>query len=159
MLKTILLVAALSTTTPALAQNTNFVGTRAEITAGVNNIVGAPDLNDVVYGAAIGFDIPVGSKLTAGIEANTSNIFEKQRQIGTAARVGYALTPNVLAYVKGGYNNYKNSFSQKLDGAVVGTGLQFAVTPHSYVKVQYDYSDFANNTGSHSVLAGVGFRF
>ncbi len=154
------LAASMLIATPAFAQdNAAFVGPRVELTAGYNDITNAKDLNNVVYGAAAGFDLPVGNKLTFGLEANASNVFEDQRQIGAAARVGYAVSPSALVYVKGGYNNYRNVFHRNLDGFVIGTGLEYKVTNHTFVKVQYDYSDFEGRTGSSAVQAGVGFRF
>ena len=154
------LAASMLIASPALAQdNAGFTGARVEVTAGYNDITGAFDANNVVYGAAAGFDLPVGNKLTFGIEANASNVFENERQIGAAARLGYAVTPKALVYVKGGYNNYRNVFHRNLDGFVIGTGLEYKVSNHTYVKVQYDYSDFQGRTGSSAVQAGVGVRF
>lgn len=156
-------LAALATAliaTPAMAQdNAGFTGARVEVTAGYNNINNSFDANDVVYGGAIGVDAPIGGKFTIGAEANTSNVFEKERQIGAAARVGYAFTPNTLGYVKGGYNNYRDVFSRSLDGFTVGGGLEHKISKVTYLKAEYRYSDFAKRTGDSAVVAGVGFRF
>ena len=155
-----MIVAALATATPALAaNNTNFTGPRAEVTAGFNDITASPDVNNVVYGGAVGFDVPVGDNFLAGVEANASNVFEDQRQLGAAVRVGYAFNPSVMAYVKGGYNNYRDVFNNKLDGATVGGGLEFAFSKNMYAKTEYKYSDFSNNVGSHAGLVGIGIRF
>ena len=158
-----ILIAAMAASllaTPALAaDNAAFTGVRAELTAGVNDITSSPDVNDIVYGAAVGIDLPLGDKFTIGIEGNTSNVFEKERQIGAAARLGYAFSPSTLGYVKGGYNNYQNVFSRKLEGFVVGAGLEQKISGNTFVKVQYDYSDFEGSTGSHAGLVGVGIRF
>ncbi len=158
------IIAALAATsliaTPvSAATNDNFTGIRAEVTAGLNDLTKTPDTNDVVYGAAAGFDAPVGDRFTIGIEGNASNVFEDERTLGAAARVGYTITPNVLGYVRGGYTNYENVFSKSLDGAVVGGGLQVAVLPNTYVKAEYNYSDFESNVGSHAGLVGIGFKF
>lgn len=159
-----IIIAAIAATaliaTPALARtNDGFVGPRAEVTVGANDITNSPDRNDVTYGAAIGVDAPVGDRFTIGIEANSTNFAQRERQIGAAARVGYVFTPKVLGYVKGGYNNYQNVFSQKLDGAVVGAGVEYKFSKHFYGKAQYDYSDFENGVGSHAVSTGIGIRF
>lgn len=151
--------AALAATPVAAQTNANFTGVRAEVTAGFNDITGVPDTNDVVYGAAVGFDAPVGDRVTLGLEANTSNLFESERQIGAAARIGYAFNSKVLGYGKVGYNNYRDVFSRELDGMVVGGGLEFAISENSFIKAQYDYSDFQSGTGSHSGLVGIGLRF
>ena len=152
--------AALVAATPAVAQdNAAFTGARVEANVGVNDILNSPDRNDVVYGAQLGFDAPVGNRVTVGVEANTQNIFERNRQIGAAARVGYAFTPTTLGYVKAGYSNYRDVFSRELDGAVVGAGVEYKISRMTYLKGEYNYSDFARNTGSHSVLTGIGIRF
>ena len=71
-----LAAAAALATTPALAQtNAAFTGVRAEVTAGYNDIQNSPDANDVVYGAAVGVDAPLGDRVTIGVEANSSNFF------------------------------------------------------------------------------------
>lgn len=152
-------VAALMAAPVAAQDNANFVGVRAEATVGLNDITSAPDADDVVYGAAVGVDFPVGDRVTLGVEANSSNVFDSDRQIGAAARLGYAFDRNTLGYVKGGYNNYRDVFSRELDGFVVGAGIEQAITRNSFVKVQYDYSDFDRGVGSHAVLAGLGVRF
>jgi outer membrane immunogenic protein len=159
-MKMLMIAAALAVSSPAIAaDNTNFTGVRTEVTAGVNDITSSPDVNDVVYGAAVGFDVPLGESFVAGLEANTSNILEDERQIGAAVRVGYAFNPNVMAYVKGGYTNYRDVFSRKLDGATVGGGLEFAFGKNVYAKTEYKYSDFSQNVGSHAGLIGLGLRF
>jgi outer membrane immunogenic protein len=159
--------ALMATATPALAQdNARFTGVRVEATAGYDDVIHANDRTDIVYGGAVGFDLPVGSKFTVGVDANTSNIFESRRQIGASARVGYAFNGRTLGYVRGGYNNYRNyatigtkTFRQSLDGAVVGAGVQVAVSDHTYIKGEYRYSNFANGVGNSGVVAGIGLRF
>ena len=156
----VLAAAALIAATPAMAQdNAGFTGARVEATAGYNDINNDFDRNNVVYGAAIGVDAPIGDKFTVGVEANTSNIFERERQIGAAARVGYAFTPTTLGYVKGGYNNYRNVFSRDLDGFVVGAGIEHKISKVTYIKAEYRYSDFEGRVGDSAVVAGVGLRF
>ncbi len=157
----IVAIAALAlTATPAVAQtNAGFTGLRTELTAGVNDITHAPDTNDVVYGGAVGVDAPLGDRFTVGVEANAANIFENERTIGAAARLGYAFTTNTLGYVHGGYSNYQDVFSRKLDGFTVGAGVEHRISQRTYVKVQYNYSDFNANVGSHAGLVGIGLRF
>ena len=155
-----LAAAALVAATPAVAQNNaEFTGARVEATVGVNDIQNSPDANDIVYGGAVGFDLPVGQNFTVGVEANTSNIFESERQIGAAARVGYAFTPKTLGYVKGGYNNYRNVFSRDLDGFVVGAGLEHKISRMTYVKAEGRYSDFDARQGDVAAVVGIGIRF
>jgi outer membrane immunogenic protein len=160
MKNTLLFVAILAVATPVMAaDNSRFTGIRVEALVGANDILNSPDRNDVVYGAAVGVDMPMGKNFTVGVEASSTNIFETERTIGAAARIGYAVTPAVLTYGKVGYTNYQNVFSRKLDGVVVGAGAEFALGKYSYVKAEYNYSDLERNTGSHAGLLGVGLRF
>lgn len=153
-------VAASMIAVPAVAQNNaGFTGARVEANVGANDLRNVPDSNDVVYGAQVGVDFPVGNDVTFGVEANTQNVFEDERKIGAAARVGYAMTPRTLAFGKVGYANYRDVFSRELDGVVVGAGLEHLISDQTYVKAEYNYSDFNRNVGSHAVLAGVGIRF
>ena len=152
--------ASVAVAAPAYAaDNAAFVGPRVELTAGVDDVTGVRDTTDIVYGAAVGIDAPVGDNFTLGIEANTSNVFDDQRQIGAAARLGYAFNESVLGYAKAGYNNYRDVFSRELDGAQVGAGVEVAVAPHAFVKAEYKYSDFDGHVGNHGGLVGVGLRF
>lgn len=145
---------------PAAAQdNAGFTGARVEVGAGYDNITRSTDANDVVYVGAIGVDAPLGDKFTVGVEANANNVFERTRQIGAAARVGYAFDLNTLGYVKAGYANYQDVASRSLDGFTVGAGVEQKVSSRTFVKAEYRYSDFNRDTGSHAVFAGVGLRF
>ena len=161
MIKTILAsVAALAlTATPALAQNENFTGIRAEIAAGIDDVTSVPESSDVVYSGAVGFDVPIGNRLIAGVEANVDNVFQDERTIGASARLGYAINSATLIYGKAGYSNYQDVFSRKLDGLRVGGGLEFTLGKNAFVKGEYRYTDFEDNVGSHGALVGVGLRF
>ena len=150
--------------TPALAgSNANFVGPRVALTAGADNVQNARNLNDVTYGAQLGLDAPLGKSFTAGVEVNAANVFGSTREIGVAARLGYAATDNILLYGKAGYANYRSiSFRNRastLDGLKVGGGVQFAVTKHLYTGLEYAYGNFNQGVGTHSVKAAVGLRF
>ena len=144
---------------PAAAQNDNFTGVRIGATAGVDDVTGVRDTTDVVYGADIGVDFPVGDRVTLGVEGFSTNFFEDERTIGAAARMGYAVTDNVLPFVRVGYTNYQDVFSRELDGLVVGGGLEYSISDNSYARVEYRYSDFEQNIGNHGALVGIGLRF
>jgi outer membrane immunogenic protein len=155
-----ILAAALVAASPALAQdNAGFTGLRVEATAGVNDIQNVRDRNDVVYGFAIGADAPVGDKFTVGVEANTRNVFEDNRQVGVQARVGYAFTPKTLGYALGGYNSYRSFQDFDRDGFAVGAGFEHLISDRTFVKAEYRYSDFNGEAGDNAVTAGIGIRF
>ncbi|RYF46286.1 MAG: porin family protein [Cytophagaceae bacterium] len=152
--------ALFATATPALAQdNAGFTGARIEATAGYNDIIDNRDFNDVVYGVEAGVDVPVGDKFTLGVAANTRNVFERNRQIGATARVGYAFNRDTLGYALAGYNNYRSFERFDRDGLAVGGGIEHLISDQTYVKAEYRYSDFDGRTGDSAVTAGIGLRF
>lgn len=158
MIKYAVLAAALVAAPAAAQDNANFVGPRIGATAGYDDVTGQIDTTDIVYGVDGGFDIPVGDKLTVGLEAFTTNPFE-QATVGAAARVGYAMNKNALVFARAGYSNYENVFDRNLDGLTVGGGLELAISQGIYAKAEYRYSDFEQNVGNHGALVGVGLRF
>ena len=162
-MKTLALVAALGLATaasPAYADaNDNFTGPRIGVTAGIDDVTNSPDRNDVVYGVDAGVDFPVGDRVTLGVEAFSTNMFEETRTIGASARMGYAVSDNALLFARAGYANYQDVFSRELDGLTVGGGVEFAINQNLYTKVEYRYSDFESNVGNHGALVGLGLRF
>jgi len=151
---TLAATAAALAATPALAND--FGGLYGEVTAGYDDVIGQRDTTDVTYGAAVGFNIPVG-KAIVGLEATADNVFDR-RDVGANARVGYTFG-RFMPYAKIGYANYKDLRSRDLDGFRVGGGIEFNVTSNAYIKAEYRYSDFEKNVGKHGVLGGVGIRF
>lgn len=144
---------------PALADTSNFTGPRVGATVGLDDVTNSPDTNDVVYGADVGVDVPLTGNFVVGVEAFSTNPFETTRTVGAAARLGYAVTPNVMPYVRAGYSNYQDVLSRELDGLTVGGGVEYAFNSKLYAKVEYRYSDFEKDIGNHSALVGVGIRF
>ncbi len=161
-MKKLIALAALATaafTTPAMASD--FAGSRFEVTAGADDVTGGVDATKVAYGAALGYDLQIG-KVVAGVEATASNVFERA-DLGAAARLGYVLNKNVLAYGRVGYTNLERpavrGVTPKLDGVTVGGGLEVKVAGPVFAKAEYRYTDFEGNVGRHGGLVGVGFRF
>ncbi|MFC4255328.1 outer membrane beta-barrel protein [Altererythrobacter xixiisoli] len=201
--------------TPALAQDSSpFTGPRAEVLMGydISKLeTDSLDIDDnfdrsidgVTYGAGVGYDHAIGG-LVVGIEGqifggeakNTYDVsgisdfstarISNGRDLYAGARVGALVTPNTLAYVKGGYTNAQYNVSGftsaaqatdarvELDGWRVGGGLERAITNNVFVKGEYTYSDYGNgelklgdqtsdsfdlNTHRHQVVVGAGFRF
>jgi outer membrane immunogenic protein len=106
------------------------------------------------------------------------------RDLYIGARVGVAVRPSTLLYVKGGYTNarfktiYNDgagntlNFGNTTDGYRIGAGIEQKFNlfgPSGFVKAEYRYSNYRNlNVGStnvdidldrHQVVAGVGVRF
>lgn len=172
-MKKLIALAALATaafTTPAMAND--FAGPRVEVTAGADDVTGGVDTTDIAYGAVLGYDLQFG-KVVVGAEATAANVFEKA-DLGAAARLGYTLNQNVLAYTRVGYSNLERPQTctprigntpavcrntANLEGLTVGGGLEVKLVGSTFVKAEYRYSDFDGNVGRHGGLVGFGLRF
>jgi outer membrane immunogenic protein len=156
--------------TPAMAND--FAGVRAEVTAGGDDVTAGVDATNVAYGAALGYDLQFG-KVVIGVEATAANVFERA-DLGAAARLGYALNKNVLAYGRVGYTDLERPQTctpaagnrpavcrnaPNLDGVTVGGGLEARLAGPVFTKVEYRFTDFAGAVGRHGALVGVGVRF
>jgi len=154
--------------TPAMAND--FAGVRAEVTAGGDDVTAGVDATNVAYGAALGYDLQFG-KVVIGVEATAANVFERA-DLGAAARIGYALNKNVLAYGRVGYTDLERPQvctgtrtivcrnAPNLDGVTVGGGLEVKLAGPVFTKAEYRYTDFSNSkVGRHGALVGIGVRF
>lgn len=196
----------LAAASPALAQEqAPFTGPRVEALVGYDNLSGGDDgvddsVDGLAYGLGLGYDVQMGGA-TLGIEGEVMGSTTKLRgydidvpgdsarlragrDLYIGARVGYAVAPATLVYLKGGYTNGKLNAryytpdggyfedGQTLDGWRVGAGVEqkFNVFgPGGYVKAEYRYSNYSNlNIGDfnadvdvdrHQFVAGVGVRF
>jgi outer membrane immunogenic protein len=156
-MKNFMIAAALGTatlTTPAMASE--FAGPRLEVTAGADDVRNGVDATDIAYGAALGYDLQFG-KVVVGAEATAANVFDRA-DLGAAARLGYTLNKNVLAYTRVGYTDLDLG-AQSVDGLTVGGGLEVKLIGSTFAKAEYRYTDFEGNLGRHGALVGVGLRF
>lgn len=201
--------AAVLAATPAFAQDERapFTGAHVEALAGYDNLSGGnggnrtDDSTDgVQYGVGAGFDLQFGG-IIAGIEGEFSGSTAKvrsrdidvigdnlrlkaDRDLYIGGRVGYAVAPSTMVYVKGGYTNQrvKTHFDDgtgglfdegvTLDGYRIGAGVEQKFNllgPSGFVKAEYRYSNYTNldlanvdadiDLDRHQVVAGVGVRF
>jgi outer membrane immunogenic protein len=134
----------------------DFAGPRVEVTAGADDVTGGVDATDVTYGGVLGYDLQVG-KVVLGVEATAANVFDRA-DLGAAARLGYTLNDNVLAYTRVGYTNLDLG-ARSADGLAVGGGLEVKLVGSTFVKAEYRYTDFDGNLGRHGGLVGFGLRF
>lgn len=156
--------AAAISATPAMAKD--FSGPRVEVTAGVDDVTAGVDPTKIAYGAALGYDLQF-NKLVIGVEGTAANVFDKA-DLGAAARLGYVLNDNVLAFGRVGYNNLERPKTcvgnvcrntVNAEGFTVGGGLEVNVAGPVFGKVEYRYTDFKGNLGRHGGVVGVGIRF
>src|SRR4051812_34827702 len=108
-------LAACTATAPAYAAAMPFVGPRAELTAGTSDLINFRNSHKVDYGAAAGFDLPLGKHLRIGPEVTIANVFNDNRTFGANIRFGGVIGNRVLVYALGGYGNYR-LFGHGLDG-------------------------------------------
>ena len=156
-MKKLIALAALATAafaSPAMASD--FAGPRIEVTAGADDVTGGVDPTDVTYGGVLGYDLQVG-KVVLGVEATAANVFDRA-DLGAAARLGYTLNKNVLAYTRVGYTNLDLG-AQSVDGLAVGGGLEVKLIGSTFAKAEYRYTDFDGGLGRHGGLVGFGLRF
>jgi outer membrane immunogenic protein len=163
---------------------------------------GDESIDGVGYGVGVGYDIAVG-RAVFGIEGEYLDSTGEQetgetvdgteflgrietgRDLYIGGRVGFAVAPRTLAYVKAGYTNLSIEsaftsdtdnvdFDTTVDGYRLGAGIEQQLGTNVYVKAEYRYSNynglqfdddlFGDETididlDRHQVMAGVGFRF
>lgn len=195
----------------------NFDGLHAEVVAGYDhsrsgstkdidtNADIKQSIDGVVFGGSVGYDVAVGSNLTVGADAevttstakwdnnngvpNTFNLgrVKAGRDLYAGGRIGYAVSPSTLVYVKGGYTNARfnlegrdgtTSLRQRLDtdGYRVGAGVEQKFGTNTFARLEYRYSKYSKgeydynggtpdssrftlDTDRHQVVAAVGVRF
>lgn len=122
----------------------------------------------VVYGGAVGYDLPVSGNVFLGIEAGIDGSSVKEcftdgidtaclkagRDLSVVGRLGTALGGNGKLYALAGYTNQRlkatltgPSFGNLSDGVNedgyrLGAGYQFAFTKRVYGKLEYRYSHY-----------------
>lgn len=208
-------VPALAQTAPVDGGST-FSGPRVEAIVGYDttragssvdddaNIDNDQSIEGLLYGVGVGYDFDLGGAV-AGVEAEYSGSTAKtefsagdfegfgfgnvkaNRDIYIGGRLGAKVSPNLLAYVKGGYTNAKfdvrsNDGTTELqqdidaDGWRAGAGLEYALSQNAFAKVEYRYSNYREaeidfdgaipdsdrfkvDTDRHQVVASLGWRF
>ena len=195
-------VVAASVATPAFAQDaegtTAANGVRVEAIVGFDRVMfdmediadidNAEHLSGIIYGIGIGYDIPLSSNISVGVDLegtmSTANRTEEGalgipsltlkakagRDLYAGIRMTAAVSPKINFYVKGGYTNARGkvtseslagetSESANSDGFRVGTGLQYAMGQSSYIGLEARYSNYEADVSRMQVAATVGFRF
>jgi outer membrane immunogenic protein len=203
-MRKLLIGAALLSTalaTPAFAQeDAPFTGPHVEALVGYDDV--ADGDGDLMYGVAAGYDFQMGGVI-AGIEGEfadsdvngaASDLFSTgdsfqlntDRDMYVGARLGFAVSPSTMIYVKGGYTNAKfegrfdngagTIFNNGVtaDGYRVGAGMEQKFNllgPSGFIKAEYRYSNYKNldigendydrqiDVDRHQAVIGLGIRF
>lgn len=147
------------------------------------------------YGGRIGYDFQRGNLLygidgeltdsTTKVRSYNSVVagdrfsVEAGRDLYVGGRLGYVISPQALIYGKAGYTNARiesryqpttTSESELVDktnlgGFRLGAGLEYKLTPSSFVTAEYRYSHYGEIDGyeidldRHQLMAGLGIRF
>lgn len=157
----------------------------------------------LLYGGDVGYDIAFNS-VVVGVEGEITgstgkvrndpvdpNFFgygrvKAGRDLYIGGRIGILASPTTLVYAKAGYSNARLDLTRNdtvtetgrsflLDGYRIGAGVEKSLTPRTYAKLEYRYSNYGDarleyasggntdnfsvDTDRHQVAAGVGFRF
>ena len=170
-------IAAAVISTPALAQTAPqadrgeagaFTGPRLGVTTGYDKM---NDHDGATYGASAGYDLAVTPKIRAGVEVGVADSTVKgggvdnSRDLSASARVGYVVTPRIMAFGKAGYASSRfeptgSGQGAALEGVRYGGGVEFAPTPRTYVSAEYQRTEYEQNVGGRdAAMVGVGLRF
>ena len=169
-MKTVIFAAAAAVaavSAPAFAQDAApFTGPRAGVTAGYDSFGN----EGVSYGVSAGYDVALTPSITFGPEVTLGDStvdaagVEVSRDLAASVRLGYILTPQVLAFGKVGYastrleaSNSNNGFA--LEGVRFGGGVEFAVTGNTYISAEYQRTEYEDNGSRDAGVVSIGFRF
>lgn len=161
---------------------------------------GEDSRNGFNYGVEVGYDMRASENFVlgayAGIEQATTKdcsevygldraCIRAGRDITVGLRAGTFVGANTLIYVKGGYTNgqirltyddFENILPDErehanMDGWHAGAGIEHSFSRNTYIKLEYNYTDYANARGyiddvhvnagvtRHRIVAGVGMDF
>jgi outer membrane immunogenic protein len=143
----------------------------------------------VFYGGAIGYDLQRGNAVfgiegeldlsarehceTLDVSINDRLCERSRRDTYIGGRIGVAVAPATLLYVKVGYTHLRSRMSYDAgssggsnfrfvdarDGVRVGAGIEQKVGARLYVKGEYRYSSYQFGGWKHDGVVGLGFRF
>lgn len=166
-------IAAAAISAPALAQTGQdesgaFTGPRLGVTTGYDKMRGH---DGATYGVSAGYDLAVTPKIRAGIETGLADSTaggggtDNSRDLSASVRVGYVVTPKVLAFGKVGYasSRFETTGTDQgaaLEGVRYGGGLEYGVTPRTYISAEYQRTEYEQHVGGRdAAMVGIGLRF
>jgi outer membrane immunogenic protein len=159
-LATAAIVAAAALSAPAAAQDFSGARIGANIGFADEDAFGTEAL---VYGVNVGYDFDLGGAV-AGVSAEYADSDEDGigRDLSVSGRIGGKVGTSAMIYAMGGYTNLSVDLPGddfELDGARIGGGVEFALTPNVFANGEYRYSNYELGFETHQMLVGAGFRF
>jgi outer membrane immunogenic protein len=160
-------IAAACVSAPAFAQDAApFTGPRAGVTAGYDKVEGRDGFS---YGVDAGYDIALAPRIVGGVDVALADSttgaggVEASRDLSASLRLGYVATPKILAFGKVGYASSRFELNggsgTALEGVRYGGGLEYSVTPHSYISAEYQRSEYEQNLSRDAGVVTIGYRF
>lgn len=155
--------------TPALAQDGQFQGPRAEVVAGWDHVGGLGEgQSGFTYGGVIGYDKQIGRAVIGAETEITGSTTDQDgvsagRDIYVGGRLGFVVAGSNLIYGKAGLTNARYNIDglggATSDGYRLGAGIEHSFGKF-YGKVEYRYSRYEElDLNRDQVLAGLGVRF
>ena len=168
-MKTVIFAAAAAAafSAPAFAQDAApFTGPRAGVTVGYDSF---GDEKGVSYGVSAGYDVALTPSITFGPEVTLGDTTtdaagtDLSRDLAASVRLGYVLTPQVLAFGKVGYASTRIEFAGSgaaFEGVRFGGGLEYGITSNTYISAEYQRTEYEAGIGGRDAgVVGIGFRF
>ncbi|WP_336957890.1 porin family protein [Sphingobium aquiterrae] len=160
-------IAAACVSVPAFAQDeAPFTGPRAGVTVGYDKFQGE---DGVSYGVTAGYDIALAPRVVGGVDVALGDSTvdgastKVSRDLAASLRLGYVVTPRILAFGKVGYASSRfevGGVGAALEGVRYGGGLEYGVTPHTYISAEYQRSEYEQNIGGRDAgVVTIGYRF
>lgn len=163
-------------------------GAYAQVQTGLDSVSVAGESDEgVAFGGALGYEIPLGEKLFAGVEASVDDSTTKDcvsdlfvlgdrtcvktgRDLSLVARLGTRLGEKSSIYVLAGYTNarIKGTYTDGVDsisdgengdGVRLGAGYQLNFSDKLFGKLEYRYSNYESDFSRHNALVAVGYNF
>lgn len=182
---TVCFCAPLAMLSSSIAKAETFEGFRVDVHGGYDSVSSEYTVDGITAGIGIGYDVPVGDRLTFGVEAalDYSSIKDEgvalgvsysqvaRRDIELSARIGAKIGAGTLAYLKAGYSNagYEGAASGygffgfdegTSDGLRLGAGVEQRIAEQWFVKGEYRYTSYGSDDAHRNqALLGVGYRF
>lgn len=159
-----------------------------QVQTGIDSVSVAGDSDEgVAFGAAAGYDFPIGEKLFVGIEGSVDDSTTKEcvtdilvigdkgclktgRDLSAVVRLGTNLSETSQLYVLGGYTNARikatyddgvtsDSIGDNGDGFRLGAGYKHNFGEQFFGKLEYRYSNYEGDFSRHNGLVAVGMNF
>ena len=177
-------LAAAAVVMPAAAHAQAYV----QVEAGLDSVsVQGESDEGVAFGAAIGYDFPLGDSAFIGIEGSIDDSSTKEcaddvilvgdelclktgRDLAATVHIGTKLGEKTKIYALGGYTNARikltyddgvtsDSVGDNGDGWRLGAGVKHNFGEKFFGKVEYRYSNYESDFSRHNALIALGMDF